>query len=220
MVQTDGPRVGLALMLQVPGDDHQWRETLRRYKEAGSFDVNEPFPLWLAVAQSHNRCVLGLIKPCLPRCWQVNFQSWVLQCCGGSLGWGMAQPRLSSGLSAGMGLHAISHHAGCAIRVATAPDLCRALYCGCWCFIVGGLCAAFPLGMRLKISREDTIAWPAIELTVKALSLKGPCAVQIVQAAALQQAGGMAVHAVMGEKRRGTEMVECSSRWTEEGLAW
>ena len=46
-------------MLQVPGDEQDWRESLRRNKEAGSFAENEPFPLWLAVAKSHNRCVLG-----------------------------------------------------------------------------------------------------------------------------------------------------------------
>ena len=46
-------------MPQVPGDEHEWRESLRKNKEASSFAVEEPFPLWLAVAKSHSRRVSG-----------------------------------------------------------------------------------------------------------------------------------------------------------------
>ena len=47
---------------------------------------------------------------------------------------------------------------------------------------------------------------------------KGSCAVQIMQSAALQPAGGITIHTSMGEKCRGTEMDGCSSRWTQEGI--
>ena len=85
----------------------------------------------------------------------------------------MAQPKSSSGLSGGMGLHATIQHAGCTICVSTAQASCRALYCGCWCPLLGaGVRHRFQLGMRLKVSREGSRAWPATKLTVRALSLR------------------------------------------------
>ena len=48
-------------MLQVPGDEHEWRGFHQRNKAAGSFAKNKPFPLWLAVDKPLYKCVLGAV---------------------------------------------------------------------------------------------------------------------------------------------------------------
>ncbi|CAK0784395.1 hypothetical protein CVIRNUC_007599 [Coccomyxa viridis] len=64
----------IQLPSQVPGDEQEWRESLRRNKEAGSFAENEPFPLWLAVAKSHNR-LCKLLRCSKQEAWQF-MQAW------------------------------------------------------------------------------------------------------------------------------------------------